>query len=585
MKANNVHYEILGQRGTTWTILAVADDQDEAIAKAREVQASYRAVKVMRERFDTASNTYRAGQIFFSGAQAKPSKYNSEEVPSVCWKVEDFYSYEGRRAINRLLRAELVEWGITATELIHSLDHIEKLQDNGTSLQRAVQQTAIAQIRETGQGVQERIKQIYELIDKGVKILRRDAPAFPEIGPDGLDGVIARVRDQESRAFLLHAALVRHLMSATSYAEKMTRLLGMLRTDHPAWVHEVADSFVAELLSLGRVIHLLVGERNNLKEELAAAASLLIGRANPDDALYTAEARMVSRLIAAGKLPNTQQSLTRYLIENLKSKKRLVDGDVAQESAAVRELVGTLKKPDSSWIGEVPMMEAAGQRCARWLHPEAVSEYLAPADTPDGKADLLLQLEGKIVGNANRRKLAEFLVPIIISPQGELFLTREGGSVTERLIRLRALQVQVLHSTLQDMHRRKLAEKLDDYACKVIRNAKLIERVTSGDGPIVEKCFRLLRMLVENYFTLGKATVLVRDAIRRCLATPDFVSDFLASTPSKQEKLVKLEALQKLLRQAGIDDMEPGGPAPTPEAESEGEAGEADAESAAAAGD
>lgn len=560
MKSNNVHYEVLGQRGTTWTILAVADDQEEAITKAKEARASYRAVKVMRERFDTQSNTYRAGQIFFSGAQTRPSKIDSDEVPSICWKVDDFYSYEGRRAINRLLRAELFEWGITATELLHSVENVEKLQDNGTSLQRAVQQTAIVQVRETGQGVQERIKQIYELIEKGTKLLRREAPSFPTLnGNTGMDGLIAEIDDQESRSFLLHGALVGYLAASTTYADKMTRLLGLLRTDHPAWVHEVADNFVAELLSLGKVIHLLVGERPNLKEEMAATAALVIGRLNTDDKLYTPEARMVNRLIAAGKLVSTQQSLTRYLSENLKGKKRLVEGDIAAESKAVKQLVETLKKPDGTWIGEIPMMEAAGQRCARWLHPEAISEFLANVEHPDAKAMRLLELEGNIVGNANRRKLGEFLVPIVISPQGELYLTREGGSVTERLLRLRALQVAVLHSTLQDMHKRKLAERLDDYCCKVVRNAKLIERVTAGEGSIVEKCFRLLKMLVENYFTLGKATVLVRDAVRRCLAAPEFIPSFLAAARSKQEKLQKLEALQTLLKQAGIEDMNPAG--------------------------
>lgn len=566
MKANNVHYEILGQRGTTWTILAVADDQDEAIEKAKEAQSSYRAVKVMRERFDKDTNTYRSGQIFFSGTKTKPSKFDPEEMPSVCWKVEDFYSYEGRRGINRLLRSELVDWGITATELIHSLDHIEKLQDNGTSLQRAVQQTAIVQVRETGQGVQERIKQIYKLIDRGVKILRREAPSFPVIGSKGLDSVVAEINAGEDRTFLLHGALVEHLKTSSTYAEKMTRLLGMLRTDHPAWVHEVADNFVSELLSLGKVIHLLVGDRENLKEEMAATAALVIGKADPEDKLYTPEARMVNRLIAAGKLNSTQQSLTRYLIENMKGKKRLVGGDVDAESAAVRALADALTKSDGSWVGEVPMMEAAGKRCARWLHPEAISEYLAALETPDEKSARLLTLERNIIGNANRRKLAEFLVPIVISPQAELFLTREGGSVTERLLRLRRMQIQVLNSSLQDMYRRKLAEKIDDYACKVIRNAKLIERVTAGEGSVVEKCFRLLRMLVENYFTLGKATNMVRDAIRRCLAAPEFIGGFLETAATKQEKLQKLEALQKLLKQAGIEDMQPGGnPAPAPD--------------------
>ena len=292
MKSSNVHYEVLGQRGTAWTILAVIDDQEKALAKAREAQTSYRAVKVMRERFDKASNTYRSGQIYFSGAQAKPSKFDND-MPSICWKIEDFYSYEGRRAINRLLRKELTEWGLTATELIHSPDMVQRLQDNGTSVQRAVQQTAIVQIRETGQGVQERIKQIYELIEKGSRVLRKDAPDFPEITGDNIDSLVSTIDSKESRSYLLHGALAKYLSGCRDFNDKLTRVIGLIRADHPAWVHEVADNFVAELLSIGKVLPVLIGKRASLKEEMMAAAELASGKASPEDRRFTPDAQRI----------------------------------------------------------------------------------------------------------------------------------------------------------------------------------------------------------------------------------------------------------------------------------------------------
>ncbi|WP_417519051.1 hypothetical protein [Minwuia sp.] len=569
MISSNVHYEVLGQRGAAWTILAVVDDQETAVRKAQEARVSFRSVKVMRERFDKDSNTYRSGQIFFSGAESKPSRYNDEEMPSICWRVEDFYSYEGRRAINRLLRQELLEWGLTATELLHSPEMVQRLQDNGTSLQRAVQQTAIAQVKETGQGVQERIKQIYELIEKGVAALRRDSAAFPGLNEGGLDDLIVQIAEKESRSYLLHGALAGYLAGARDFNDKMSRMLGMVRADHPPWVHEVADTFVAELLSIGKVLHVLIGNTSSLKHEIEGAAFLSIGEVSAQDERFTPDARMVNRLIAAGKLPCTQQALTRYMIEAIKGKSRLVEGDILAESKAVGELASVLKRPDGEWIGKLPMVEAIGRRCARWLHPEAISELLAGAEDPKVKFDRLLKLEANVFGNQNKRKLGEFLMPIVISPQGEMYLTTEGGTVTQKLRRLKVMQDAVIGSGLPDMHRQKLAIKLDELACKVIRSTQLIERVTQGEGTVVEKCFSLLRMVVDGYFTRGKADEMARTAIRRSLAIPDFVSGFLGAARTKEEKMMKLDALSRLLTQAGIETPPADAPAPASPARSD----------------
>lgn len=584
MKSNNVHYEVLGQRGNSWTIIAVIDDQEKAVARAKQAQVNYRAVKVMRERFDQKNNTYRSGQIYFWGAQQKASKFDSEDMPTVCWKVEDFYSYEGRRAINKMLRKELMEWGLTATELLHDPDMVQKMQDTGTSVQRAVQQTAILQIRETGQGVQERIKQIYDLIDRGTKILIREAPSFPDIHDNNFDAVVERIGKKESRKFLLCGGFAKYLASCSDFNEKLTRVLGLVRADHPDWVHEVADGFVAELLSLGRVLPVLIGQRASLKEEMGVAADLASGRADTDDACLPPDARMVNRLIEAGKMPATQQSLTRYLVDSMQGARRLHGTTILEDAIAVTELTPRLKNEDGGWIGEIAMSEAIGKRCARWLHPEAISELIGPVEDAEGKFNRLVELSRHVHGNANSRKLGEFVVPVVLSPQGEVFLTLEGGSVPIRLRRLRNMQDNVLRSGLQDIHKKKLAEKLDELCCRVLRSAKLIERVIGGPGNMTERCLGLLKMILQGYFTHGMAISTARAAVRKCMVAPEFIPTFLMDVETQMEKLQKLEALDKMLRQAGIplnegkDDK--AGSAKTPQSVSEPDAPDEVAQSA-----
>ncbi|MDF1730056.1 MAG: hypothetical protein P1U49_01045 [Minwuia sp.] len=555
MSGNKIHYEVLGQRGTSWTIIAVVDDQEEALEAAKAARANYRAVKVMRERFDGKSGTFRSGQIFFSGAKPRASKYDSDPVPGVCWKVEDFYSYEGRRSINRLLRSELVRWGLTATELVHSLEYVERLQDDGTAMQRAVQQTSIAQVRETGQGVQERIKQIYDIIERGIVALRRDRELAQQLKiVDGdLDALISEVEPRESRGYLLNLALVNHLADAKGFGEKLERVLAPIRADHPDWVHEVADTFAGELLLIGNVTQHLIGKRDTLKQELSATAKLAHGRLPADDTDAGREAHTVNRLIAAAKMPHTRQALAQYLIDELEGRRKLVDGDLRAEAEATKDLVRDLKTEDGAWLGNTRMMEAIGNRNSRWLHPEAVAEYLVGAEEADTRAMRLIDLEPSIFGAANKRKLAEFLIPVLTSPQAELFFTDDAQPVSEQMKRLAMIQTRILESDLQEMHRRQLAEKLDDLCFRMVQKRKLFKRLLSANNSVADKCIGLLKMVLEGYFTHGKAEDEARTLIRRLLLKPEFRESFFAGIAGKEEKVSRFEKLTVMLGQADIE--------------------------------
>ncbi|MDF1736877.1 MAG: hypothetical protein P1U37_16415 [Minwuia sp.] len=555
MSGNKIHYEVLGQRGTSWTSIAVVDDQEEALEAAKAARASYRAVKVMRERFDGKSGTFRSGQIFFSGAKPRPSKYDSDPVPGICWKVEDLYSYEGRRSINRLLRSELVRWGVTATELVHSLEYVERLQDDGTAMQRAVQQTSIAQVRETGQGVQERIKQIYDIIDRGIVALRRDRELAQQLRIiDGdLDALIAEVGPRESRGYLLNLALVEHLADAQGFGEKLERVLGPIRADHPDWVHDVADTFVGELLLIGNVTQHLIGKRDTLKQELSATAMLAQGRLPADDSAAGREAHTVNRLIAAQKMPHTRQALAQYLIDELKGSRKLADGNLRAEAEATRALVHDLKNEKGDWLGDSRMMEAISNRNSRWLHPEAVAEYLVGAEDADERAIRLIDLEPSVFGAANKRKLAEFLIPVLTSPQAELFLTDEAHPVSEQMKRLAAIQARVLQSDLQEMHKRQLAEKLDELCFRMVQKRSLFKRLLSGNNSVADKCIGLLKMVLEGYFTHGKAEDEARTLIRRLLLKPEFRESFFAGIVGKEEKVSRFETLTVMLAKADIE--------------------------------
>ena len=417
----SVHFEILGQRGGSWTILGIQHAEGDAIkeAKAQRIQGGYRAVKVMREKYHQESRTFRTREVFFEGKRDKPSKLAGSPGVVACWRPQDFYSYEGRRTISRLLRSELASWQITATELVHSPEYVERLEDCGTAMQRAVQQIAIAEAQATDRDVQR-----------------------------------------------------------------------------------------------------------------------------------------LNRLIAADRLPNSQRTLVHRLTQEVTSTRPLSDGsllDEARSTSAVRE---RLERDDGTLIGDVEMVEALQQRTARNLTSEAIGEYLLRAADQGEKIHRLVVLEPHVFGVANKRKLANHLLPILESAETEFFFIEQNGTAPERIKALNRLQYLALRSGFQDTYRRKFAEKFDEYCSKVLKNTSFFQRLGQGNDDRVGTGISLLRMCADGYFTEGRAVRWARAQTMKILRTHGFLDAYLAATDDASSRAGRLRDFQTLLAAAGFaDDM------------------------------
>lgn len=553
MAGLNVHYEVLGRRGHSWTIINVLDSEEAALELAKQSKSAYSAVKVTRERYDRNSGTYRSGQVFFAGEQQKKKHpKDTNLVSDICWKTDDFYSFEGRRTINKLLRKELEQWGITATELIHNIDYVERLQDKDTALQRVTQQTAIAQVKETGQGVQERMKQLYELVERGTKQLRADTKngTFPPISDKNFDKVVVQINEKVSRGYMLSGSLTAYLADEKEWGQKVTRLLELVKPDHPEWVTETADGFVGELLSFRNVLYKLIGDETNLGRTIADVAQLSFGKY---DCAETSHLWVLNKLLGEKRLPQARRALERFVADKIAGRERLASGGIDAEAQALNKLVDNILTDDGKMIGGQNMEKALEERCAKWLYAEAMADYLRQLDKNDDRALKLLGLEKNILGKSNKRKLATYLDPIITSPQAEVYLTREMGGVTERLRRLSSLQASIHASGLQPNLMRKYSEKLDEYNCAVVKSAGLFKRLDQGKGSVVEKGVALLRMCAEGYFTKGRSLNYAQDIAERYLKAPDFVPAFIAGTDDRGERTRRFAELQKLVIAAGID--------------------------------
>lgn len=555
---DKIHYEVQGQRGSSWTVLAIHRNEKDAIedAKEQKIRGGYKCVRVLKESFDEKNSTFHSREIYTDGHSRKQSKLDLEEdgPPVACWKPSDFYSFEGRYSISRLLRDHLGRKKITATELIHSPDYVEDLQDSGMVLQGAVQRAALIQVHETGQDVQTRIKQLYDLIDQAIVKLKADwkEGRVPEITVANFQNTIEGIRKEPDRTFLLNCGLVGYLRDAETAGEKIARVLDLVEPGQPRWILDVADAFVGELLSGVAVLQEFIGEQGGLGQALCSIAALSRGRLDVGHAKNEKAVAKLNKLIASGSMPNCQSSLAQRVTKEIRSSKRLTDGDLGEEVAFAGHLMGEMRKSKGSIFGGADLIDAMTTRCGRYLMADTVAEYLADYPSPAVRIAKLLEIEKGLTGAANRRQIANFILPVLNSPDNEEFFVKRNGTVVERLRSLGMLQRMVLDSQLQDFQRQKVADRLDELCVKVLGKNGFFKRLREQDGDAVSKGMNLLRMIAEGLFTEGTAAEAARSELMVFLRSPGFLDKYLAGAANEKEMAHRLMEFQQLLVKAGV---------------------------------
>jgi len=552
----NLHFEIQAQVGLNWTILGISRHEREAtkLAKEHRKKGGYSAVRVMREKYDQASGTFRSSQVFLDGREKKPSKFADQGGPVSCWRPSDFYSFHGRRTINRLLRDELDRWTITATELVHSLEYVERLEDTGTVLQRAVQHVAIAESQDGGD-VQERVKQLYELVDLALDGLRKDWQSgdVPDVTVSGFPAIISELGQRQNPGYWLNCGLVGYLRDAGSQPKKISRLLALLDAGLEKWVIDALDGLIGELIAANGVMQGLIGEQPDLGRALIKMADLALGKFDPGEVAVDPATAMLNQFFADNRLPNARTGLARRLKREAKGNRRLMSDNLLAEVETVSSLREHLAMADGSLLGGEGMADALDRRVAGYLNAEKLRDYLDTAADPAEEINMLLSLEPHITGAANKRVLANFLLPLLSAPQHVRFLTEENGSVIGRMKAIAALQRRVLVSGLQEMHSRRMAETLDEFCVQVIRNNDVFKRVFSIGDPI-DKTVKLLQLCASGCFTEGTARRTAQTQAKRFLSEKGFLQRYL-DADENVDRGTRLKDFQQLLAQAGFTDV------------------------------
>jgi len=204
MTERDIHFEVFCRPDSkgAWALHDVSSVREKALAMAADLMRAAKTigVKVVKESYDAETGDYLSRTIFEDGhTNLKLDQAQEDAVPVLpCFKPEDLYSQHARATLTRLLRDYLARQKITATELIHRADCLDKLEASGTTLQHAVQKVAVAQASSSETPVQQLIKALNDLMGKAVaRVDSPDANSIPwllvtVIGHSG-DGILSRV--------------------------------------------------------------------------------------------------------------------------------------------------------------------------------------------------------------------------------------------------------------------------------------------------------------------------------------------------------------------------------------------------------
>ncbi|NVJ98948.1 MAG: hypothetical protein HWE25_12400 [Alphaproteobacteria bacterium] len=568
-----VHYEIMGRRGSSWTILEVIKDRKAAIDKAEDLWGSRRftGIKVSKESYDKVNNEFASVEIYSRGAQRKKSKYDQTGTISPCLTPDDLYSPDGRRSIWELLGNTLADWMITPTELLHSLDHYYKLFNAGTKLQNAVQRTAVSFENEQG-SIQERMRKIYKVIDQALEIMKGNKEKIPSLEMGRLKPIIEQLSEKSNKRFLLTSSITEYLRPAVTVGDKVGRTIIFLSGDRPAWVLEILDQFISEMMQHQQIPFQLLGEPEDRSKFILWLAHLHVGQLsmmgeNEHSSCFSDEVLRLNGFLSQGHMPQTARAILNRLQLEIEAPKPISDDGLVDQLMKLNEIHSTLAELTTEMGHLEPLEEAVAKRASRLLNSQAVGEMLFDMKSPFDQMNALLDLEKFTIGHSNKRMVANFILPILTRPEYEaIFVGLDNHQPIQRMGDLTKLQARINEADLTEMHRRKIAEKLDGFCRAIMDNTQILKKLHGLDISLQDKSKKILGMLADNFFTDGDCRDRAEHQVRIYMKQPGFTEGLIAGM-ARADAEKELVGFRALLEKAGISKQ----PGMISEAESEEE--------------
>jgi hypothetical protein len=576
--AKQIHYEVFVMNGgsKTWTLHEAFDDRGPAMnsAKYALLQKAFSGAKVVKEIQDLDTGEYTPITIFEEGGYEIVKK-GKEEVSLPCVTPQDLYSPHARIMISRVLEDALDRWGVTAMELLHRADLLEELQAAGTVLQHAMQKWAITQSTSQHVPVAEVMKQLNELVSRGMEKSFQDdrAKLFPKIKNHDLAKAWEVAGRTAEAGYVLRGSIAASMKKLDRPSEKLSFLLEYMdhlpKTDMgKKTALDAIDDFVSEIVSGKASLADLIGNQTDLGASLILLIDLFMGKVANTDIAGHKGLKVLASCFGKDQLPHSRSSVIKRVLAELNGIKRLAPDDIQREVDLTRLLAKRMVLCQGPMASIDDIIAAFEKRSTRLTMPELAEEYMEPGSTPDQRIDLLLDLEDNIIGDNNKARLVDYIAPILTGPKMEPYFLNTEEPLLRRLSRLASLQVRVLESGFPDPEKERLMDDFDKLCTRVEEAGKLFGSIAARSVSSAEKAVTVLRLLDAKVFTTGECSVNAARHIAKFMRADDF-SDALGDVkfPVKPEapdepvnpaarfsELVKSTGVHQLLKRREDDE-------------------------------
>lgn len=586
--AEQSHYEILSEHGGGWNAEAIVPDKAEAIERANDLkrQKGNDAVKVMYVSFNNAVGAFVEQEILLLGARPSPARAYGDglDAGSPCRSMEQIFSLQSRQAIRRVMRQWLDAQRLTAVELLHLPEYINKFEASGTMLQSAVQRTAMAQAGAYKVDVNSRQRELYSLFDQisaKAKAMWR-AEKIPLIQNDDLDDLVSRLGNEidKDKEYIFNASLANWLRRYKSAPEKLMALLEMAtRTKQTATIGHL-DGFLTDFLEDANAIAKLIGDQSSLGEAVLRLAGLVNPGAaveaviavpvaveledrEPGDEIYDVAQRddeipehpaieEFRAMVRRGSFPKCRKSLVYRIEQTLNGNRTLTGNGVLAEARLLRLLHDRLCDADGNMNFDTDLVKAFEDRSHGYVSSNSIGNMLEGELLPLKRISILLEAELGIYSTLGQRRIGDYILAILNEPENQATLRHPETPPAIHMRNLGGIQRLIMKSHLSDAQKEESSLILDDICTEILGREQILAKIADRSSSNIDECMSILKLCAAGAFTEVRAADIARQRATAVMRAPGFAEAFLRRANGKAEMGKMLVELETLMTRAGI---------------------------------
>jgi len=566
MDREQVHFEVFIRKkpSSSWTLELATENRTRALEEAEEALNEQRAVsvRVTKETLDEDSREFKTVTIFSKGEPDRNKQRKvREDFEPLCVSPQDLYTGHARDRIGRLLEGWLTRNRVTAFELLHRPDLIERLEAAGMDLQHAIQKIAIPEAQARGTSVHEIIRSFQRLVQAAIDRVFKDARrgVFPDITPQSFAAAVEKAMLEPEPLYILGVGVARAIAAGDRWSEKVDLLLDLAdaapqSTQARGLALQVIEQPLAEVLAGRSGMNDLLGADLDLGGSLAAMTRL--ASAETVEALTGIEpsvARVMPALdSSAARLANwldgphfehVRTAIARRVLKELNGPRRLRPTDAAGEIAILRALAMVLTASAGRLMSLEEVQEVFIARSGLLVRSDFVESYLDKGGTPLVEVEQLLWLAENVTGPSNKRHASRWISATVGSLRFETSVREAPESAGVKLASLANLQRSVQRAGFVPEEVAPIVAKLGDVGGMVEADAKLTVTLSRSGATALQKLSALLRLAIGEAAPLGPAADRAKIEALKLLRVPETRAELARSPEAVNRVRAMLQTL------------------------------------------